>query len=102
MYVDYGVATSVTIRTNDNTAVIYFTNGEPIRPMQIMAGCFLRNTYFQSHHRLIEPIIYLMLMDSMIVSIDIQFFFSFFLKYNPNIRNTKKSIAGKIISLECL
>jgi CubicO group peptidase (beta-lactamase class C family) len=43
---DYGVATSVSVRTNDNTAVIYFTNGEPIRPLQFIAWDLFENVLF--------------------------------------------------------
>lgn len=43
---DYGVATSVSVRTNDNTAVIYFANGEPIRPVQFIAWNLFENVLF--------------------------------------------------------
>jgi CubicO group peptidase (beta-lactamase class C family) len=43
---DYGVATSVSVRTNDNTAVIYFTNGDPIKPIQFLAWNLFENTLF--------------------------------------------------------
>ena len=45
---DYGVATSVTVRTSDNTAVIYFTNGEPRRPFQMKAWQFFENILFSN------------------------------------------------------
>ena len=43
---DYGVATSVSVRTSDNTAVIYFTNGEPLRPIQLNAWQLIGNILF--------------------------------------------------------
>jgi len=43
---DYGVATSVTVRTTDNKAVIYFTNGEPIRPLQNIAWLLFEKILF--------------------------------------------------------
>jgi len=45
---DYGVATSVTVRLSDNSAVIYFTNGEPLRPIQIKAWGLFENILFSN------------------------------------------------------
>jgi len=45
---DYGVATSVTVRTSDNTAVIYFTNGEPWKPIQMRAWELFENILFSN------------------------------------------------------
>jgi CubicO group peptidase (beta-lactamase class C family) len=43
---DYGVSTSVTVRVSDNTSVIYFANGEPLRPIQIKAWGLIENILF--------------------------------------------------------
>jgi len=43
---DYGVATSVSVRINDESAVIYFTNGEPIRILQFNAWKLFENVLF--------------------------------------------------------
>jgi CubicO group peptidase (beta-lactamase class C family) len=48
---DYGVATSVTVRVSDNTSVIYFTNGEPWRPIQRIAWRFIENILFLTSHK---------------------------------------------------
>ena len=45
---DFGVATSVTVRASDNTAVIYFTNGEPWKPIQMRAWALFENILFSN------------------------------------------------------
>jgi CubicO group peptidase (beta-lactamase class C family) len=43
---DLGVATSVTVRTSDSTAVMYFTNGEPWRLVQNIAWLLFEKYLF--------------------------------------------------------
>ncbi len=43
---DFGVATSVVVRTSDNTSIMYFTNGEPSRFIQVRAWAFFEKILF--------------------------------------------------------
>ena len=45
---DYGVTTSVTVRVSESCAVVYFTNGSPWRPIQVIAWRLFENILFST------------------------------------------------------